>query len=149
MAELAERIKLPFAVISSALDLLRRDRYLEVKGGSGYAATTYTFKTTEAGKTYGTELLHLCHYVGPAPVTLDDYQAMVRRQTVKSILIPEEDIPYALTVGGQIISIFDPVSHTPAEPEHPATPFDQRWEPELTKENLEAAWSCYYVQMNN
>ncbi len=181
MAELAERIKLPLAVISDALDLLRRDRYLEVKGGSGYAATTYTFKTTEAGKNYGTELLHLCHYVGPAPVTLDDYQAMVQRQTVKSILIPEEDvekgfshlivrknvleligpaissgkaifvygppgngktaiaetvgrllpdtvyIPYALTVGGQIISIFDPVSHTPAGPEHPATPYDQRW----------------------
>jgi len=181
MAELAERIKLPLAVISDALDLLRRDRYLEVKGGSGYAATTYTFKTTEAGKNYGTELLHLCHYVGPAPVTLDDYQAMVQRQTVKSILIPEEDvekgfshlivrknvleligpaissgkaifvygppgngktaiaetvgrllpdtvyIPYALTVGGQIISIFDPVSHIPVEPEHPLTPYDQRW----------------------
>jgi energy-coupling factor transporter ATP-binding protein EcfA2 len=181
MSELAERIKLPLAVISDSLDLLRRDRYLEVKGGSGYAATTYTFKTTESGKNYGTELLHLCHYVGPAPVTLDDYQAMVRRQTVKSILIPEEDvkqgfshlivrknvleligpaissgkaifvygppgngktaiaetvgrllpdtvyIPYALTVGGQIISIFDPVSHTPVEPEHPTTQFDQRW----------------------
>lgn len=181
MAELAERIKLPLAVIGDALDVLRRDRYLEVKGGSGYAATTYTFKTTEAGKNYGTELLHLCHYVGPAPVTLDDYQATVRRQTVKSILIPEEDvnkgfshlivrknvleligpaissgkaifvygppgngktaiaetvgrllpdtvyIPYALTVGGQIISIFDPVSHTPVEPENPATQFDRRW----------------------
>jgi hypothetical protein len=181
MAELADRIKLPLAVVDNALDVLRRDRYLEVKGGSGYAATTYTFKTTEAGKNYGAELLHICHYVGPAPVTLDYYQSMVRRQTVKSILVPEEDvkkgfshlivrknvleligpaissgkaifvygpagngktaiaetvgkllpdtvyIPYALTVGGQIISMFDPVSHTPVDSEVSATQFDRRW----------------------
>lgn len=181
MAELAERIKLPLSIIDKALDLLRRDKYLEVKGGSSYAATTYIFKTTEAGKVYGTELLHLCHYVGPAPVSLDDYQATVKRQTVKSVLIPEEDvrkgfshliirenileligpaissgkaifvygpagngktaiaetvgrllpdtifIPYALTVGGQIISIFDPVSHTMVEPDTAAVPYDKRW----------------------
>lgn len=181
MAELAERIKLPLSIIDKALELLRRDKYLEIKGGSGYAATTYTFKATEAGKVYGTELLHLCHYVGPAPVSLEDYQATVKRQTVKSVLIPEEDvrkgfshlivrenileligpaissgkaifvygppgngktaiaetvgrllpdtifIPYALTVGGQIISIFDPVSHTTVEAENPAAPYDKRW----------------------
>ena len=181
MAELTERVKLPYSVIDKAVEALRRNKYLEVKGGSGYASATYTFKTSEAGKSYGAELLHLCHYVGPAPVTLDDYQATVRRQTVKSILIPESDIkkgfshlivrdsileligpavssgkaifiygppgngktaiaetvgkllpdtvyiPYALTVGGQIISIFDPVSHTLVEAKTPTTPFDQRW----------------------
>ena len=89
MAELTERVKLPYSVIDKAVEALRRNKYLEVKGGSGYASATYTFKTSEAGKSYGAELLHLCHYVGPAPVTLDDYQATVRRQTVKSILIPE------------------------------------------------------------
>ncbi len=181
LADLSERLKLPFTVVDKAVETLRKNKYLEVKGGSSYATSTYTFKTSEAGKNYGAELLHLCHYVGPAPVTLDDYQATVRRQTVKSILVPEEDvktgfshliirdsvleligpaissgkaifvygppgngktaiaetvgrllpdtvyIPYALVVGGQIISIFDPVSHTLAEAAEPASSFDQRW----------------------
>lgn len=181
MADLADRMKLPLAVVEQALDVLRRDRYLEIKGGSGYAATTYLFKATEAGKSFGGELLRLCHYVGPAPVTLDAYRSTVLRQTVKSVLIPEGEvkkgfshliirknvleligpaissgraifvygppgngktaiaetvgrllpdtvyIPYALIVGGQIITIFDPVSHTVVEPAKTATPFDQRW----------------------
>lgn len=181
ISELSERVKLPFSVIDQAIDVLRRNKYLEIKGGSGYASSTYTFKTSETGKSYGAELLKICHYVGPAPVTLDAYQATVRRQTVKSILIPEDDVkrgfshlivresilemigpaissgkaifiygppgngktaiaetvgrllsdtvftPYALMVGGQIISIFDPVSHTVVDADNPSAPFDHRW----------------------
>lgn len=181
IAEIADRVKLPISIVDRALEVLRRDKYVEIKGGDSYESTTYTFKTTEAGKSYGTELLQICRYVGPAPVTLHDYQAMVKRQTVKSILIPEEEvrkgfshliiresvlkligpaicsgkaifvygppgngktaiaetvgkllpsnvyIPYALTVGGQIISIYDPVSHIPVEKEGVSPPFDQRW----------------------
>jgi hypothetical protein len=181
ISEICGRVKLTYSVVDRALELLRREKYVEVKGGSSYDSASFTFKTTETGKSYGAELLRLCHYVGPAPVTLDDYQAMVRRQTVKSILIPENDvrqgfshlivrdsvltligpaissgkaifiygppgngktaiaetvgrllpdtvfIPYALTVGGQVISIFDPVSHTLAEPPSKTVSFDHRW----------------------
>lgn len=181
MAELCDRVKLPLSIIDRALEVLKRDKYMEVKGGTGYTSETYTFKTTEAGKVYGTELLQLCRYVGPAPVSLNDYQSTVKRQTIKSILIPEETvikgfshlivrknilqligpaissgkaifvygppgngktaiaetvgrllpatiyIPHALTVGGQIITIFDPVSHIPAEPEDITVSHDQRW----------------------
>lgn len=181
MTELCDRVKLPISVVDRALELLKRDKYIEVKGGTGYTSTSYTFKITESGKNYGTELLQLCRYVGPAPVTLNDYQTTVKRQTIKSVLIPEEEVvkgfshlivrrnilelvgpaissgkaifvygppgngktaiaetvgrllpatvyvPHALVVGGQIISIFDPVSHIAAEPEDPSVLFDQRW----------------------
>jgi hypothetical protein len=36
-------------------------------------------------------------------------------------------IPYAITVGGQIISVFDPINHIPVEPERVADEVDQRW----------------------
>ncbi|HEY6872708.1 MAG TPA: ATPase [Geobacteraceae bacterium] len=181
MAELCDRVKLSLSVIDKALELLKRDRYVEVKGGTGYTSATYTFKITEAGKIYGTELLQLCRYVGPAPVTLNDYQAMVKRQTIKSVLIPEDEvsrgfshlivrknilqligpaissgkaifvygppgngktaiaetvgrllpetvyIPHALTVGGQIIGMFDPVSHVPADQADGVVSSDPRW----------------------
>lgn len=180
MSDLSERIKLPISIIEKALELLRRDKYVEVKGGTGYMPSSYTFKISETGKNYGTELMELCRYVGPAPVSLDDYREMVGRQTVKSILIPDEEvrkgfshlivrenildmigpavssgraifiygppgngktaiaetvgkilpatiyIPYALTVGGQIITVFDPVSHVPAQ-SGDVVSSDQRW----------------------
>lgn len=180
MTDVAERVKLSLSVIDRALEMLKRDRYVEVKGGTGYTSTTYTFKVTEAGKSYGTELLQLCRYVGPAPVTLNDYQTTVKRQTIKSVLIPEDEvakgfshliirknvlqligpaissgkaifvygppgngktaiaetvgrllpetvyIPHAMMVGGQIISMFDPVSHVPVEQER-GTVADPRW----------------------
>jgi hypothetical protein len=181
ISEISARVKLPDSIVDRALELLRREKYVEVKGGSSYDSATYSFKTTDTGKSYGAELLQLCHYIGPAPVTLEDYQATVKRQTVKSILIPETDvrkgfshlivkesvlnligpaissgkaifiygppgngktaiaetvgsllpdtvfIPYALTVGGQVISIFDPISHTLAEPPGNHVSFDRRW----------------------
>jgi len=180
MSDLSEQIKLPVSIVEQALELLRRDKFVEVKGGTGYMPSSYTFKISETGKNHGTELMELCRYVGPAPVTLDDYREMVGRQTVKSILIPEEDvkkgfshlivrpnilemigpavssgraifiygppgngktaiaetvgkilpatiyIPFALTVGGQIITVYDPVSHVPAQGSDAETP-DQRW----------------------
>ncbi len=180
MADLSRQIKLPLSIIENVLEVLRREKYVEVKGGTGYMPSSYTFKISETGKNHGTELMELCRYVGPAPVTLDDYREMVGRQTVKSILIPEEEvrkgfshlivrenilqiigpavssgkaifiygppgngktaiaetvgkilpatiyIPYALTVGGQIITVFDPVNHVPVQGDDETTS-DQRW----------------------
>jgi energy-coupling factor transporter ATP-binding protein EcfA2 len=181
MVDIAERIKLPIPVVDRALEVLRRDKYVEIKGGTGYAATTYTFKVTEAGKSYGSELLDICRYVGPAPVTIDDYEEMVELQTIKSIVVEEESVkkafshlvmkedilrkigpamsagravflygppgngkttiaetvgrllsdniylPYAITVGGQIITVFDPVNHMPVDHGAPPQDIDRRW----------------------
>lgn len=178
--ELADRVKLSLSVVESVLDILRRDKFVEVKGGTGYAAVTYTFKITEQGKNRAMELLDLCRYVGPAPVSLHDYRMMVDIQTIKSAIVSEESvkkafshlvlseavlkrlgpaissgkamfiygppgngktaiaeticklipeevyIPYALTVGGEIITVFDPVNHVPSGNEENNT-VDRRW----------------------
>ena len=125
-------------------------------------------------------MLEACAYLGPAPVTLDDYRDMVEFQTVKSALVSAEQVsqafshlivnprilerigpavssgraiflygppgngktaiaetvarimpdavylPYAVTVGGQVISLFDPVNHVPVE-EPEAADRDRRW----------------------
>ena len=181
LADVADRVKLPISVVDRAMEVLKRDRLVEVKGGTGYATVTYTFKMSEQGKNRSIELLDLCRYAGPAPVTLDDYRTMVEHQTVKSIAISEEImknafshlilsetllkrlgpaissgkamfvygppgngktaiaetigrvlpetvyIPYSILVGGQIISMFDPVNHVPAAPEEEMDKVDQRW----------------------
>ena len=181
IADVADRVKLPISVVEKALEILKRERLVEVKGGAGYAAVTYTFKITEVGKSRSSDLLDLCRYAGPAPVTLDAYRTMVEHQTVKNIAVTESIIqqafshlilsetllkrlgpaissgkalfvygppgngktaiaetigrvlpetvyiPYAITVGDQIISMFDPVNHLPAEQDEDADMVDQRW----------------------
>jgi predicted ATPase with chaperone activity len=178
--DLAERVKLSTVVVESVLESLRRDKFIEVKGGTGYAAITYTFKISDTGKIRAMELLDLCRYTGPAPVTLSDYRLMVETQTIKSAIVSEESvkkafshlvlnetvlkrlgpaissgkamfiygppgngktaiaetigrllpetiyIPYALTVGGEIITVFDPVNHIPVELKENDS-VDKRW----------------------
>jgi predicted ATPase with chaperone activity len=180
ISELAERIKLSLSVVETAMESLRREKFIDVKGGTGYAAVTYTFKITEPGKNRAAELLDLCRYVGPAPVSLDEYRLMVETQTIKSTIISEEGvkkafshlilnesvlkrlgpaissgksmfiygppgngktaiaetisrllpdtiyIPYALTVGGEIITVFDPVNHIPVRSDDEDS-VDKRW----------------------
>ena len=181
IADVAERVKLPISVVDTVLEMLKRDRFVEVKGGTGYATVTYTFKITEQGKNRATELMDICRYVGPAPVTLNDYRTIVEFQTIKNIVVSEENvkdsfshlilsgsllkrlgpaissgkaifiygppgngktaiaetissllpdtvyIPYSLSVGGQIISMFDPVNHVPVGYCEDADDVDQRW----------------------
>ena len=56
LSDVAERVKLPMPVVDSILESLRRDKLIEVKGGSGYASVTYTFKISDTGKVRSNEL---------------------------------------------------------------------------------------------
>ena len=181
LADISESIKLPVSIVDPALEMLRREKFIEVKGAAEYTKATYTFNITGQGKNRAKDLLDICRYVGPAPVPLDQYKKMVEIQTIKNILVSEETvkkafsrlilskrflrclgpaissgkaifiygpsgngkttisetigevlpgavyIPYTLIVGGQIISIYDPVSHIPAKDEKGAGAVDQRW----------------------
>jgi predicted ATPase with chaperone activity len=48
-------------------------------------------------------------------------------ETIGKVLPETVYIPYSLIVGGQIITVFDPVSHIPATPEKEADAVDHRW----------------------
>ena len=181
LAEVADKVKLPVALVESILDSLRRDRLVEVKGGGGYASVTYSYRISDTGKQRGAELLDICRYAGPAPVSLDAYRAMVEIQTIKQIVVDRERIraafaqmvvsdsllerlgpaissgkslflygppgngktaiaetiggvlpdsiyvPHAIVVGGQIISVYDPVNHQPAGGDSTDGDGDRRW----------------------
>ncbi|HEY6873996.1 MAG TPA: ATPase [Geobacteraceae bacterium] len=181
IADVVERVKLPISVVDAVLETLKRDRFVEVKGGTGFATVTYTFKITEQGKNRAAELMDVCRYAGPAPVTLEAYRTMVDLQTIKNIVVSQETvknafshlilsesiltrlgpaissgkaifiygppgngktaiaetisnvlpdtvyIPYSIIVGGQIISMFDPVNHIPVGSGVDSDSVDQRW----------------------
>jgi predicted ATPase with chaperone activity len=91
LGDVSESVKLPIAVVDGAIEILRREKLVEVKGASDFARVTYKFTLTQQGRRRASELLEMCQYVGPAPVPLEDYIEMVEFQTVKNIIVREED----------------------------------------------------------
>jgi len=78
--------------VDTVIETLRRDRFIEVKGAAEYAKATYKFSVTDQGKRRAAELLDVCRYVGPAPVPLDDYRKLLVFQTIKNIVVIEENM---------------------------------------------------------
>ncbi len=89
LAELVERIKLSVTILNQLLDYLRKERYLEVRGpdplrpAANPLSLANRFALTEGGKRRAANLLEYDAYVGPAPVSLDDYWQQVSRQSIR------------------------------------------------------------------
>lgn len=97
LADLARVVKLPIPIVDAAVEVLRRDKFVEVRGATDYAKLTYNFTMTSHGKNRATELLDICRYIGPAPVTLDMYTEMVESQTIKNIVVSDEKVKKAFS----------------------------------------------------
>ncbi len=97
LRDVSESVKLPIAIIDAAIESLRRDKLVEVKGAADFARVTYKFILTQQGRRHASELLEVCQYVGPAPVPLSDYVEMVEFQTIKNIIVREEDTKRAFS----------------------------------------------------
>jgi predicted ATPase with chaperone activity len=96
-ADISERIKLPIPIVDVALDVLRREKFVEVKGATEYAKVTYNFTITGQGKNRALELLDICRYIGPAPVSLDKYRETIELQTIKNIVVSEDRVKKAFS----------------------------------------------------
>lgn len=196
--ELTERsageiMKLPYGVMKELFTLIQREKFCEVKGHGESLGVLLRYVLTEAGRERAKAFLDLCRYVGPAPVTLQQYIAMVKSQPVNSLTIDrrtvtaatdhlvltpgtvdqlgeavnsgwaiflygppgngktvlaeaigkmleavgggEVYIPYAMEVDGQIIQIYDPITHVKVDTPQEASrslieskkEYDTRW----------------------
>jgi energy-coupling factor transporter ATP-binding protein EcfA2 len=164
LASLSERLALPMSVTGDVTEFLRKERLSEVRKG-GDVRASYVFALTDLGRERAREFLHSSGYVGPAPVTLEQYAETCRKQSVRKMTVTagmmaelfEEIvlppgmldrlgpamnsgrslflygppgsgktfiaerlsgilaeyifIPYAISVDGHVIRIFDPVNH--------------------------------------
>ena len=72
--ELARRLGLSYAVFEPALDLLKVQRQLEIVGGGLVGGASYRYRITDSGRSRAALFLESSHYVGIAPVPLQQYQ---------------------------------------------------------------------------
>ena len=78
LATLNETLKLSFPVLEVMFHLFRQQHLLEVKGMVG---NDYAFSLTGSGRTLATARNEVCQYVGPAPVSIQQYHQVVKAQT--------------------------------------------------------------------
>ena len=77
----AERLALPLAIVDLLLQHLYRERLIEIR--ETFASQNRRYAMLDRGWERVRRLLDLNAYIGPAPVSLDAYTAMVRRQEAK------------------------------------------------------------------
>ena len=71
---LSDRVKLKFAVIEPALELLVDQHFVEIVGGGVVGRSSFRYRITDAGRTRASVFLETNHYVGAAPIPLEQYQ---------------------------------------------------------------------------
>jgi predicted ATPase with chaperone activity len=186
LGDLVDRLRLPTTIVNQLVDYLRKEKYVEVRGPDALRpvanplSLANRYALTEGGKRRAGQLLEYDAYVGPAPVSLEDYWHQVRQQSIKLgkvtpsrlqeafrdlIISPDllgllgpaavsgkplflygppgngkttialrmgkmwDDtilVPYALYVEGNVIRVFDELSH-PAAGEAGLELTDRRW----------------------
>src|SRR5690349_13328647 len=81
-AAIAERVNLPRTLTEELLQKLYREKLIEVRLQKTVGATRYAM--LDHGWDRLSRLLNVCGYVGPAPVSLNDYAHMMRLQSIPS-----------------------------------------------------------------
>jgi predicted ATPase with chaperone activity len=87
--ELARHMGLGVGIAEELFQRLRKDQLCQVTGING---GLHRFTTTSAGKTRALELMAHNQYVGPAPVSLEDYISRTHAQSVRGIQITPADL---------------------------------------------------------
>lgn len=92
---LAERLHLPFALTRAVLTEMSIDMLIEetMRGSEGRSH----YRVTPQGREYGARLQEVSRYVGPAPVSLDAYRAMLRWQFANTPQVTPEHVTAALS----------------------------------------------------
>ena len=96
LAALNERLKLSFPVLETMFHQFRQQQLLEVKGMLG---NDYSFTLTSSGRALATARSEVCMYVGPAPVSIQQYHQVVKAQTPR-VQLSRESLRQAIQRSG-------------------------------------------------
>ncbi len=93
LAALHDTLKLSFPLLEMLFHQFRQQQLLEVKGMVG---NDYAFSLTSAGRTQATARNEICQYVGPAPVSIQEYHSVVKAQ-VPEVRLSRESLRQAFS----------------------------------------------------
>lgn len=92
---IADRVCLPFLLVLTHLNELRRLHITQVLGSQGYGERQYIYALSDEGEGRARGALERNMYDGPAPVPLGMYVASVGAQSVRDVTVSRRDIEAA------------------------------------------------------
>ncbi len=86
---MVDHLKLPHRIVEEILWQLKDEKLLEILGQVG--PLTYQYRITTAGLDFASRLMDICGYVGPSPVSLDEYNrsVMAQRRIRQSVTVDD------------------------------------------------------------
>ena len=107
LKQFVDVVKLPYPVVSELVRMAVERLYLRSLGSRDlYSMSEMRYAVTDEGKRFAQEELQHCRYVGPAPVPLDEFVALVNLQKVTNETITYDRLRGAfgeLTVADRIV----------------------------------------------
>jgi hypothetical protein len=94
--DLSVALGLKYSVIHELVEMLKIQHQVTVKRSLGMGSVAAVLTLTEAGRNRAREYLESNQYAGPAPVSLEQYVAMVRRQKHRDGWLTKESLAHAL-----------------------------------------------------
>ena len=87
--DLATQMCISPSIVDGIFQRLRKDQLAQA---TGMSQAGHRITLTSAGRQRAVELLGVDQYVGPAPVSLEDYVARVKSQTVRDFSVTPEEV---------------------------------------------------------
>jgi len=95
--DVADQMHLPFTgVVEFVLETLKREKFVEVRGGGGLGSGAYEYVLTARGLEKAHEALARTQYAGPCPVTLEQYVAAMNAQARARLTVHRDTLEKAL-----------------------------------------------------
>jgi hypothetical protein len=91
----ARQLRLPQVLVGELLEQLRTEQQLEILGSSGPFGFRYAI--SGRGRERAARLLDVSSYVGPAPVSLEAYRAMIEWQLARAPAVEREHVAGSLS----------------------------------------------------
>lgn len=91
-----QHLKLPYSIVKEVLTGLCKDKLCEIKGPAHGTAVVFRYALTDLGLARAQDYMEVSHYVGPAPVPLPQFEAIVHRQSVGKLPIRRPILEKAL-----------------------------------------------------
>jgi hypothetical protein len=88
----AERVRLPYAILEPLVEHARAERLIEVRGATGTGSASYRYALTDLGRDRARQYLEINQYVGAAPVPLAVYVAEMRALASRRGYIDREQL---------------------------------------------------------
>ncbi len=95
-SEISHELRLPFAgILQRVLELLDREELVNIVGSGGFGSQAYRYTISQKGIDRAHQALERSQYIGPAPVPLERYNAMMRGPAVGEVVLDEAAVETA------------------------------------------------------